>query len=98
MRDLDVLTKFFLDSQKDLEKSFARAKSATDPSDYFSLGRLKDLVSNPLLSPDWLQLTLGGQILSFEEDFLWKFVQKKKLCFVDKSGISEALIKGPHSY
>jgi hypothetical protein len=94
MRDLDVLTKFFLDSQKDLEKSFARTKSAIDPSDYFSLEHLKDLLSNPLLSPDWLQLTLGGKILSFEEDFLWKFVQKKKLCFVDKSGINEALIEG----
>ena len=94
MREFDVLTKFFLDSKKNLKKPFARTKSAIDPGDYFSLEHLKDLVSNPLLSPDWLSLTLGGKILSFEEDFLWKFVQKKKLCFVDKSGINEALIKG----
>jgi hypothetical protein len=94
MQGLNILTKFFLDSQKDPEQSFARARSAVDPRDYFSLECLKDLMSNPLLSPEWLQLTLEGQILNFDEDFLWKFVQKKKLCFVDKHRINEALLKG----
>jgi ribosomal protein L16 Arg81 hydroxylase len=94
MASLDTLTIFFLDARGQSDRPFVRQLAAIAPSSYFSLSRLKELLGNPLLSPDWLQVNVGGKPMSFDDDFLWKFVQKKKLCFIDKKKMNEAIAKG----
>jgi hypothetical protein len=90
----DPFTQFFLDARSRTEDAFVRQEKGVEPSRFFSLARLKELLANPLLSPDWLQVNVGGKAMSFEDDFLWKFVQKKKLCFIDKKKMDEAVSQG----
>lgn len=94
MDELDALTEFFLNARIQGDRPFVRQPAAVDPLSYFSLIRLKELLGNPLLSPDWLQVNVVGKALSFDDDFLWKFVQKKKLCFIDKKKMNEVIAKG----
>ncbi|MDP3699666.1 MAG: cupin domain-containing protein [Hylemonella sp.] len=94
MANLDKLTQFFLQARSEADKPFVRQKEAITPSDYFSLKRVKELLSNPLLTPEWVQVTLKGKPLPLESDYLWKMVQVKKLCFLDKARMDEAISKG----
>jgi hypothetical protein len=94
MTTIDPLTQFFLNHRDSPQTAFARAEQAVAPQDYFSLIRLKEVLSNPLLSPDWLQVSLGGKAYSFDDDFLWKVVQKKRLCFIDKEKMNRAISAG----
>jgi len=93
MIQLDPLTQFFLEARVK-ESPFTHKKRAVVPAAYFSLPRLEKHLSNPLLTPDWLQVTLNGKALSFDDAFLWKFVQNRKLCFIDKSRMDDAIGKG----
>ncbi|MEY2776285.1 MAG: hypothetical protein RLY30_383 [Pseudomonadota bacterium] len=60
----------------------------------FSIARLEDLLANPLLSPEWLQVSLRGQVVPLVEDQMWKTVQKKRLQFIDKRRLVQALEAG----
>jgi hypothetical protein len=58
---LDLLTQFFLDARSQTNQPFVKKDAGVEPLNYFSLGRLKALLGNPLLSPDWLQVNVGGK-------------------------------------
>jgi ribosomal protein L16 Arg81 hydroxylase len=94
MAQLNAFTDFFLTCKTKADLPFVRSQAVVLPSEYFSLSRLAEQITNPLLSPDWLQVTLQGQAMSFDEDYLWKFVQHKKLCFIDKERMDDAIAKG----
>lgn len=75
--------------------SFERLEGALDPLQLFSLKQFQDCLNNPLLSPDWLRVSLGGQVLDLQQDsFLWKTVQHKKLVFLDKQPVHDAIESG----
>ena len=72
-----------------------RQETAIDPMALFSMAQFQACLNNPLLSPDWLRVTLNNQVLNLQQDsFLWKTVQQKKLVFIDKQPIQEAIQKG----
>jgi len=60
----------------------------------FSIARLEALLANPLLSPEWLQVSLRGQVVPVADDQMWKTVQKKRLQFIDKRRLVQALEAG----
>jgi hypothetical protein len=91
---LDPFTEFLLSAGFDDTKPFTQKAGGATPGSYFSLKRLSQLLENPLLSPDWVQVTLSGRSIDFENDFLWKTVQKKRLCFIDKQNMDEAIARG----
>lgn len=70
---------------------FVFANAQVDPLGLFSKHRLLDLLNNPLLTPEWLQVVLNGKALDFEKNFIWKSVQGKQLKFLDKRPLIEAL-------
>jgi hypothetical protein len=63
---LDSLTRFFLDARSQANQPFVKKDAGVEPINYFSLGRLNELLGNPLLSPDWLQVNVGGKAISFD--------------------------------
>jgi hypothetical protein len=91
---LDPLTQFFLNARLEIDQPFVKKDLGVDPASYFSLERLEELLGNPLLSPDWLMVNLGHKAITFDDDFLWKVVQKKKLCFIDKTKLDQAVAQG----
>jgi hypothetical protein len=94
MSQLNPFTLFFLEARTHTENSFRRKKAGVPPAEYFSLERLNELLANPLLSPDWLQVTLQGKVMGFEDDYIFKIVQRKKLCFIDKQRMDQSIAKG----
>ena len=75
--------------------SFSRLQTAINPASLFSIEQFQDCLNNPLLSPDWLRVSLNHEILNLQQDsFLWKTVQHKKLVFIDKQTINSAIQQG----
>ena len=92
--NVSLPTQFLLESLSIKSDPFSRRRRLINPQDYFSLSKLKECIANPLITPDWIQVTLQGKALTFDDDFLWKFFQKRKLCFIDKSRINQAIDQG----
>ena len=65
-----------------------------DPTALFSLERFQAVLNNPLLLPNWLQVRSGGQLVSLDQDVLWKKVQGNELRFLDKSRLNSLLQRG----
>jgi len=92
--NLSLPTQFLLEALALKSCPFRQRTGLVQPLEYFSLLKLQDCLENPLITPDWIQVTLQGKALTFDDDFLWKFVQKRKLCFIDKSRINLAIEQG----
>ena len=92
--NVSLPTQFLLESLSIKSNPFSQRRQLINPQDYFSLSKLKECIANPMITPDWIQVTLQGKALTFDDDFLWKFVQKRKLCFIDKSRMNQAIDQG----
>ncbi len=92
--NLSIPTQFLLEVLAMKSCSFRQRTGLVQPREYFSLSKLQEYLENPLITPDWIQITLRGKSLTFDDDFLWKFVQKRKLCFIDKSRMNQAIEQG----
>jgi len=88
------LTAFLYQAMSKPEAAFTHQRNLVEPASYFSKNRLEELLSNPLLGPNWLQVSVKGKPLVIDEDNLWKVVQGKKLFFLDKKRITEAIAQG----
>lgn len=76
-------------------QTYERQENVIVPMDLFSLEQFQACLNNPLLSPDWLRVSVNNQVLNLQQDsFLWKTVQQKKLVFIDKQAIQDAIQKG----
>lgn len=78
----------------DQDQVFRLAPGLLPENALFSLDRLEALLANPLLSPEWLQVSLRGQVVPIADDQMWKTVQKKRLQFIDKRRLVQALEQG----
>jgi hypothetical protein len=57
----------------------------------FSIEIFREHLSNPLLSPDWLQVIVNGTAVDLRPDHLWKMVQRRKLQFLSKQRLVKAV-------
>lgn len=87
------ISDFFSRARASQDFFFRQEGLLSDPC-IFSLQQLQSHLSNPLLTPDWCQVNLGGKILDLAEDSLWKTVQRKKLVFIDKTRLNQAIAAG----
>ena len=93
MQTTQVLTDF-LRAALAQHEPFAKQLQAVAPQQLFGIDQFQRHLNNPLLSADWLQVSLNNQVLNLEADCLWKMVQRKKLVFIDKQKIHTALLQG----
>jgi ribosomal protein L16 Arg81 hydroxylase len=73
---------------------FIREETLVDANAVFSSGTFEDLLRNPLLTPDWLQMRHKGRVIDLSGEFQWKNVQRRKLCFLPKGLIEKGLAEG----
>jgi ribosomal protein L16 Arg81 hydroxylase len=73
---------------------YSKSDGLIDPSNLFSPSELENILQNPLLTPDWLQLRHKGQLVDLASEFQWKNVQRKRLYFLSKSLIEKGLSHG----
>ena len=69
----------------------ARKQGLVNADEVFSVERFRNLLSSPLLTPDWLQASLAGKAVDLRGSVAWKVVQDKKLYFMDKEVLNKAL-------
>lgn len=85
---------FLQASLADPAPAYRLAQGLLSENSLLSVERLEALLANPLLSPEWLQVSLRGQVVPIGDDQMWKTVQKKRLQFIDKRRLVQALEAG----
>jgi ribosomal protein L16 Arg81 hydroxylase len=93
MKTIDELTQFLSQALAD-PAPFRRASALCQADSFYSLYKLQQHLNNPLLSLDWLRVSLKNQVIDLESAALWKTVQRKKLVFIDKSSVQQAVDQG----
>jgi ribosomal protein L16 Arg81 hydroxylase len=84
------LSRFLSDAAQG-QMAHVRASRHCNPGLLFDSKKLFDLLKNPLITPDWVQLAINGKALDFQGDYMWKSVQGKQLKFFDKRKLMLAL-------
>jgi len=92
--EIEKFVDFFERARAQSDVSFVRETNLISDPQIFSITKLQDHLNNPLLSADWCQISLGGQAINLQEHTLWKTVQTKKLLFIDKTKLNQAIEKG----
>jgi hypothetical protein len=89
-----TIAQFFGLARARTDTSFVRHEGLIPQPQIFSVRQLQEHLNNPLLTADWCQVNLGGQVLNLTEHSLWKTVQHRKLLFIDKTRLNEVIAKG----
>jgi ribosomal protein L16 Arg81 hydroxylase len=89
-----AVASFFGMARARSDTSFVRHEGLVPEPQLFSVRQLQEHLNNPLLTADWCQVNLGGKVLDLTEHAMWKTVQQRKLVFIDKTKLNEAIAKG----
>lgn len=92
--ELEQVLKFYNAQRAAPPAVFAHASGYLPAVTFFGLASLQRHLSNPLLTPEWLNLFADGNSLSLDSAVVEKRVQNKPLKFIDKSAIDGHLARG----
>ena len=84
----------FLEESRASGRLYRHGKLPDAGAQLFSLTRLESLLSNPLLTPNWVRLSVNNGPRPLEHMEHWKLVQRKELRFLEKTSLLEALQAG----
>jgi len=92
--ELQCLLDFYREQRANPPEAFAHRAGVVPKPSFFSVAVFQQLLNNPLLHPDWLEVASRGQKVPLEATYMFKIVQQKRLAFMDKSIIDEHLRRG----
>lgn len=92
--EIAAILAFFEQASAQADAPFTRRAGLLQQPAIFSLAKLQQLINNPLIGPDWIQVTLGGKPIEFAGNVLWKSIQTRKLQFMDKRFLNQAIGSG----
>jgi hypothetical protein len=92
--ELERVLEFYLEQRKAPPAVYEHAAGCLPNVTFFSVAKLQEFLSNPLLTPSWVTLSANGSILPLEAAALQKIVQNKTLVFMDKEPVNEHLKRG----
>ena len=93
-RDLQALLKFYQQQIQNPPAEFTHAIGIINKPEFFTLADLQRHLNNPLLRPEWVHVKLGGQRVELEKSCFTKTVQRRKLEFMDKQALDNAIEQG----
>ncbi|HEY5738221.1 MAG TPA: hypothetical protein VIW27_00780, partial [Gammaproteobacteria bacterium] len=93
-RDLQALLKFYQQQIQNPPAEFTHATGVINKPEFFTLADLQRHLNNPLLRPEWVHVKLGGQRVELEQSCFTKTVQRRKLEFMDKQVLDDAIEQG----
>ena len=94
LTSMQAVLRFLKYAKEKTEESFLREVQVIRPDLLFSIQRLQNCLRNPLLTPEWFQVSINGNTIDLTNCGYWKNVQTKKLLFTDKSAINHAIEAG----
>ncbi len=93
-KELQALLDFYRRQRQAPPESHAHATGVIARPSFFTSKDLQRHLNNPLLQPQWVHVKLGGQRVELEKSFFSKTVQGRKLEFMDKQTLNEAIDRG----
>jgi ribosomal protein L16 Arg81 hydroxylase len=92
--DIDKLLQFYRGARSQLPETFRRGEGVVPQPSFFSVQRLQQHLSNPVIAPNFVSLVHQGQLIPLEKSCFFKTVQQRQLWFMDKRLLDEHLRKG----
>jgi hypothetical protein len=93
-KELQLLLDFYHQQRQNLPEAFTYKAGVIDKPSYFTVKDLQRHLSNPLLQPEWLYVSLNGERVKMENFCFYKSVQNHSLKFLDKDVLSNEINKG----
>jgi ribosomal protein L16 Arg81 hydroxylase len=93
-KDLQALLEFYRKQIQDPPAEFSHATGVINKPEFFTLADLQRHLNNPLLRPEWAHVKLGGKRVELEKSCFTKTVQGRKLDFMDKQALNDAIDQG----
>ncbi len=93
-KELQALLDFHHRQRNSPPESHAHAAGVIDKPSFFTSKDLQRHLNNPLLQPEWVHVKLDGKRVELEKSCFYKTVQSRKLEFMDKQTLNEAIARG----
>jgi len=93
-KELQALFDFYLQQRSNLPDVFDHRSGVINNPSFFKLSDLQHHLNNPLLQTEWLHVKLDGDRVELEKSCYYKTVQSRKLYFMDKELLNNAINKG----
>jgi len=93
-KELQSLLDFYHKQRQNLPQAFTYGAGIINNPSFFTVGDLQRHLNNPLLQPEWVHAKLDGKRIELEKTCFYKTVQSRKLHFMDKEALSNAINKG----
>jgi len=93
-KDLNSLLTFYRQQRQSPPETFVHKPGVVHKPSFFSVKALQEHLNNPLMSHEWLNMKLQGRELDLEQASRFKPVQGRKLQFLDKGLINQAISDG----
>ncbi len=92
--DLQKLLEFYQEARANPPESLLHRPGLLASPRFFGTADLQRHLGNPLIQPNMIDLAYQGKKIGLEPACFYKFVQQKKLLFVDKRFIEDYLRRG----
>ena len=93
-KELQALLDFYHRQRQNLPEAFTYAAGIINNPSFFTMADLQSHLNNPLLQPEWVHVKLDGKRIELEKAYFYKTVQSRKLHFMDKEVLGNAINKG----
>jgi ribosomal protein L16 Arg81 hydroxylase len=93
-KELQALLDFYHKQRQNLPEAFTYAAGIINNPGFFKVTDLQPHLNNPLLQPEWVHAKLDGNRIELEKTCFYKTVQARKLHFMDKEVLGNAINQG----
>ncbi len=93
-KELQKIFDFYAHARADIKKDYAYKSNVITSPSFFDFRALQNHLNNPALHPDWIQVVLKGKKIDLNQSVLFKLAQHRKLQFMDKQLLQNALSQG----
>jgi ribosomal protein L16 Arg81 hydroxylase len=93
-KELQSLLDFYHKQRQNPPEAYTYGAGVINNPSFFTVGDLQRHLNNPLLQPEWVHAKLEGNRIELEKTCFYKTVQARKLHFMDKEALSNAINKG----
>lgn len=93
-KDLRSLLDFYQKQRQNLPEAYGHATGVIDKPSFFTMKDFQDYLNNPLLLPEWIHVKKDGMRVELEKSGCYKLVQNRKLLFMDKEVLNNAIDGG----
>ena len=93
-KELQALLDFYHRQRQNPPTEFTHGAGVISNPGFFKVSDLQQHLNNPLLRPEWVHVKLDGQRVELEKSCFYKTVQARKLDFMEKASLNDAISKG----